>query len=252
MDQRPLFARFLLGLLLAALPAALSAQVTIVVAGTSSAGIRTALTNMDRAFTNAGSTMGPDPATYSLKAGDFIIISNDGGTDATFFDYTNFLNAGGRVILVGGSNYQPYRDWVSGYFNLTHTEQTWHTNSLTPNWTTLAAGQSYTSGLPNTYNFENNSATYHMLGFLETTNTVLYGQNGEGIAVGAYRSYSNGGSLNYLAFDVGNGSYVTTGDINNFVIPWLRASLAIPEPSTYALFGTGLAVLALRARRRRP
>jgi hypothetical protein len=224
------------------------AQVTVVLAGTSSAGISQALNVLGRSFTAAGSTMGPNPATYGLHAGDFIIISNDGGTDASFFDYNSFLNSGGHVILVGGSNYQPYRDWVTGYFNTTDTANTWHTDGA---WTNTAVSNALMSGVPTSYTFENNSATYHMLGFLPTTNTLLYGQNAENISIGAYRTYSNGGSLNYMAMDIGNGSYVTTKDLNDFVVPWLRSALAIPEPSTYALFGTGLAALGLRAWRRR-
>ncbi len=215
---------------LVGLPAQLSAQVTVVLSGTSSSGISQALNSLGQSFTAAGSTMGPNPATYNLRAGDFIIISNDGGTDASFFDYTSFLNSGGHVILVGGSNYQPYRDWVAGYFNITDTANTWHTDGA---WTTLVSN-SLTSGLPSPYTF-----------------TVLYGRNDENVAIAALRTYNNGGTLNYMALDLGNGSYVTTADLNSFIVPWLRSSLAIPEPSTYALFGTGLAVLGFRAWRRR-
>ncbi len=247
---RSIFSRTLLLLFLGLLPVVARAQVTVVLAGTSSGGISQALNSMGRTFTAAGSTMGPNPATYGLKAGDFIIISNDGGTDASFFDYTSFLNSGGHVILVGGTNYQPYRDWVAGYFNTTDTANTWHTDPGKA-WTNTAIGNAVTSGVPSTYTFDNISATYHMLGFLATPNTLLYGQNAETISIAAYRSYSNGGSLNYMALDIGNGSYVTTMDLNGFVVPWLRAALAIPEPSTYALFGNGLAVLGLRAWRRR-
>jgi hypothetical protein len=235
-------------LCLLALTAVAKAQVTVVLAGTSSAAISQALTNIGQTFTAAGSTMGPNPATYGLRAGDFIIISNDGGTDASFFDYTSFLNSGGHVILVGGSNYQPYRDWVSGYFNTTDTANSWHTDGP---WTNTAIGNAVTSGVPNTYTFDNNSATYHMLGFLATPNTLLYGKNSENVAIAAYRTYNNGGSLNYMALDIGNGSYITTTDLNGFVIPWMRAALAIPEPSTYALLGTGLAALGLRVWRRK-
>jgi hypothetical protein len=90
-----------------------------------------------------------------------------------------------------------------------------------------------------------------MMSFLTGTNTLLYGQNAETNFVGAVRSYASGGTFNYLSLDIGNAGYVTTGDINNFVVPWLRNSLSvIPEPSTAALFGAGLAVLGLRVWRR--
>jgi hypothetical protein len=63
----------------------LCAQVTITLAGTASGGISQALNSLGKSFTAAGATMGPNPATYGLKAGDVIIISNDGGTDSSFF-----------------------------------------------------------------------------------------------------------------------------------------------------------------------
>jgi hypothetical protein len=179
----------------------LCAQVTVTLAGTASGGISQALNSLGRTFTAAGATMGPNPATYGLRAGDVLIISNDGGTDSSFFDYTSFLNSGGHLILVGGSNYQPYRDWVAGYFNITDTANTWHTDGA---WTTLV-NNTVTSGLPSPYTFTGTSLTYHMLGFLSTPNTVLYGRNDEGVAVGAFRTYSNGGTLNYMALDLGNG-----------------------------------------------
>ena len=53
-----------------------------------------------------------------------------------------------------------------------------------------------------------------------------------------------------MALDLGNGSYVTTADLNNFIVPWLRASLAIPEPETWAMLGTGAAVVGLSRWRR--
>jgi hypothetical protein len=151
--------------------------------------------------------------------------------------------------LVGGANYQPYRDWVAGYFNITDTANTWHTDGA---WTTLV-NNTVTSGLPSPYTFTGTSLTYHMLGFLSTPNTVLYGRNDEGVAVGAFRTYSNGGTLNYMALDLGNGGYVTTADLNAFIVPWLRSSLAaaIPEPESWAMLGAGATVVGVLRWRRR-
>ncbi len=151
--------------------------------------------------------------------------------------------------MVGGANYQPYRDWFAGYFNITDTANTWHTDGA---WTTLV-NNTVTSGLPSPYTFTGTSLTYHMLGFLSTPNTVLYGRNDEGVAVGAFRTYSNGGTLNYMALDLGNGGYVTTADLNAFIVPWLRSSLAaaIPEPETWAMLGAGATVVGVLRWRRR-
>lgn len=241
--------RALLLLLFVALTETAHAQVTIVLGGNSTAGLTRALAVIGTTYINAG-VQSPDPSTYSLHAGDIIIIGNDGGS-GPYIDYTPFLNAGGHLIVAGGSNDQPYRDWAALYFNLTDTGSGWHMNN---SWTNLAIGNAVTSGLPSTYTFTDAQASYHMLAFLATPNTVLYGRNGEPNFIGAFRTYNNGGTLNYLAFDINNGSYVSATDLNNFVVPWLRAALAtaaVPEPSTYALFSTGLAVLGLRAWRRR-
>jgi hypothetical protein len=245
---RSILSRTLLLLFLGLLPVAARAQVTVVLGGNHTTVMGNALTTLGYSYTLASGTMIPNPATYSLKKGDVIIISNDGGTPESV-DYTNFLNAGGHVIAVGGSSLTSFHTWVGTYFNITDHNGGWHTDGA---WTLTTAGQAKFPDMPSSYTFGNNSATYHMMSFLATTNTVLYGQNAETNFVGAVRSYANGGTFNYLSLDIGHQSYVTTGDINNFVVPWLRNSLSvIPEPSTYALFGTGLAVLGLRAWRRR-
>lgn len=224
-------------------------QVTIVVGGNYTGVTTQALNDIGRTYTLASGVATPDPTTYGLKAGDIIITANDGGT-GSLIDYTNFLNAGGHVIVIGGSNVQTYRDWAALYFNLTDTGSGWHTDG---GWTNLAIGNAVTAGLPTTYTFGNNNATYHMLSFLATPNTLLYGQNSEPNFIGAFRTYNNGGTLNYLALDIGVPNYITTGDYSSFALPWMRDALAtaIPEPSTFALFGTGLAVLGVRAWRRR-
>jgi hypothetical protein len=239
--------RALILLFLAALPAAAQAQVTVVVGGNHNTAIKSALDQIGITYTTATGVMLVNPSTYNLGKGDIIIISNDGGTPESV-DYTNFLNAGGHVIAVGGSSLTQYYDWVGNYFNLTDG-QSWHTDG---DWVKTAT-HAASAGLPDTYTFGNSSATYHMLAFTATTNTVLYGRNTEPNYIAAIRTYNNGGTFNYMALDIGRNDYLTTNDFNSFTLPWMRASLsAVPEPSTYALFGTGLAVLGLRAWRRRP
>lgn len=187
----------------------------IVVGGTASGGLQSALTALGQTYTVSGAET---PDASLLGAGDVIVIGMDGGT-GPFLDYTPFLNAGGRVIVAGGSNWDGYRDWASLYFNITDTGSGWHTDGA---WHTAAAIPA-TAGLPADYTFNNNNATYHMLAFLPTPNTILYGTNDEGQYVGAVRTFSNGGVFNYLALDVSQ--YVDQGDLDTFTTPWLNNAL---------------------------
>src|SRR6516165_9888960 len=88
---------------------------SVFLGGTAQTYIEDALNTLGVVHTNVGS-MFVDPSGYG--AVDTIILSEDGGVD-NGYDYTNFLNAGGHLIVVGGSNFDPYRAWVANYFNLT-------------------------------------------------------------------------------------------------------------------------------------
>lgn len=221
------------------------AQVTVLLGGNASGNIATALNHLEIPYIDATGIMNPDPLSYELGAGDFIITSNDGGS-GPFIDYTDFLNSGGHLIVVGGSSLDSYRAWASLYFNITDTGAGWHVDG---DWYNLNAD----NGLGLNYAFENNSASFHMLAFDATPNTHFYGKNDEGQFVAALRTFNNNGSINYMALDVGN--YGTANDIVNFVVPWLNTSFTpvafIPEPSTYLLLASGLSALWVGRRRRR-
>jgi len=221
------------------------AQVTVLLGGNSTSILSTALDQLSVPYVLANGESTPDPASYDVGLGDIILISNDGG-GGPYFDYTDFLNSGGQLIVVGGSNVNEYRTWASLYFNTTDTSLGWHTDGA---WYNLYAE----NGLPLNYTFEDSGATYHMLAFDVTPNTYYYGMNDEGQLIAAVRFFDNGGSLNYMALDIG--TYGTGNDLNNFVLPWLSASLTplvfIPEPSTYLLLATGLSALWAGHRRRR-
>jgi hypothetical protein len=229
-----------------------SAQ-TIVVGGTdnfTTGNIVAGLTTLGKTFTDQSGTMTPSAA--GLGAGDFIIIGNDGGIQ-TLEDYTPFLNAGGHVVVTGGSNTDDYRNWVSLYFNINDTAAGWHTDG---DWV-IGAANPVTAFLPSTYTFNNNSMTFHMLGIDATPDTAILGANTEPVNVAAIRSFANGGTFEYMALDLG-GEYDDPGDQANFVVPFLQGALnpgaaqAVPEPTSLALLG-GLAVsgTAFILRRRR-
>ena len=230
----------------------LSADATVVVGGTNKGSLITGLNTMGVTYTNnlSGSTT-VDPTGYG--AGDTILISNDGGTSPTFADYNNFLNAGGHLVMMGGSNFQPFRDFVANYFLLTDTGSGWHTDG---SWHKDGSNP-VTVNLPSNYTFTDGSATFHMLGFLAAANTVLLGHNDEPNSIAAVRSYANGGSFTYMALDIGGSYGGNIDDQSQFLIPFLRGALnpaaAVPEPASLlaaaigVLIPTGLAI----ARRKR-
>ncbi|MCC6294534.1 MAG: hypothetical protein IT164_17920 [Bryobacterales bacterium] len=234
-------------LILALFAMVTASQAAVILGGTNHDGLKAALDTAGITYSEE-STMFPDPS--GLGAGDYIILSNDGGLDPGA-DYTAFLNAGGRLVMTGGSNDDAFRTWLSGYFNLTDTASGWHTDG---DWH-KAGPHPLTSLLPNDYTFENNSATYHMTGFLPGTDTTFLGQNDEPFAIAAVRTYANGGYFYYMALDIGANGYTTANDQANFVVPFVRslnieATSEVPEPATFTLTAAALLGLAGVMRRR--
>ncbi len=208
----------------------------IVVGGTATTNIITALNDLGEAFTLVAGIPAPG-------AGHIIIIGMDGGIEP-MPDYNAWLDAGGDLIVTGGSNWQPYRDWVSEYFNTTDTAGGWHTDG---DWHKLS-GHKANVGLPDDYTFSENGHTFHMLGFLATPNTTLLGNNDEPNNIAAIRDYNNLGTFNYMALDLG----IRAGDQAEFITPWVAAALnaaRIPAPATLSFLAVG-GLLGLRRRRR--
>ena len=215
---------------------------TVVLGGTAQTYIQQALTDLGVQYTDVNS-MFVDPTGYGK--GDTIIMSQDGGID-NGYDYSGFLNAGGHLIVMGGSNWDPYRTWVSNYFNITNTQNGWYQDGA---WHKNGNLQQ-TQYMPSDYSFNNPSMTYHMLTFLATPNTTLLGHDDEPADIAAFRTYDNNGFFYYMAFDPGPYSS-DPGDYTNWTVPFVKSALeATPEPSTFIMLGSSLLGLGIWRRRK--
>jgi hypothetical protein len=221
-----------------------AANATVVLGGTAQTYIAQALQTLNVSYTDVNSEF-VNPAGYG--AGDTIILSIDGGGD-NGYDYSNFLNAGGHLIVAGGSNFDPYRAWASNYFNITDTQNGWHTDGA---WHKDGNFQQ-TQFMPNDFTFQNNSVSFHMLGFLPTNNTTLLGHNDESDEIAAFRTYNNGGFFYYMALDPGPYSD-NDHDQSGWTVPFVESALdsqGVPEPSTLAMLGSSLLGLGIWRRRK--
>ena len=203
-----------------------AASASVILGGTAQTYIAQALQTLNVQYTDVN-TMFVDPSGYG--AGDTIILSEDGGGD-NGYDYSNFLNSGGHLIVMGGSNIDNYRGWVSNYFNITNTQNGWYTDGA---WHKSGDYQQ-TQYMPSDFTFQNNNVTFHMLSFLPTNNTILLGHDDEPADIAAFRTYGNGGFFYYMAFDPGPYSD-NSFDQNGWTVPFIQSALeAQAVPSQHA------------------
>ncbi|MDX2036390.1 MAG: PEP-CTERM sorting domain-containing protein [Isosphaeraceae bacterium] len=229
-----------------------SSDAAIVVGGTAFGRATAALDTLGLSYSVDGnSTLTIDPV--GLGAGDVIIIGNDGGLDDSYADYNDFLNSGGCLIMMGGSSWDPFRTWLSGYFTLDPdaVAAEWIQGF---NWVRTAA-HPVTQYLPADYTFESPELSYRMIAFEPAADTTLLGIDAFGDSIAAIRTYANGGAFIYMGFDIGADFYGTAGDQANFVVPFFQGALektaVVPEPSTVAGALLGLAGAGVSAMRRR-
>ncbi|MCB9704138.1 MAG: DUF4215 domain-containing protein [Myxococcales bacterium] len=191
---------------------------TIVLGGSSFANITTALDTIGEPYTvNNTQWLPPDSA-------DILIMSNDGG-NANGPDYNAHLNAGKHVLVFGGSSLAEYRTYWTGYFSIA-AGNSWHqSNDCMMDWNKDGM-HAITALLPDTYEFSQQSASYHMMHFNDAgqpANTTLLGRTchqAPNNHVAIVRKYNNGGTLTYMLLDLGpyaNG--IMQGD---FVVPFIQ------------------------------
>lgn len=190
---------------------------SVALGGTATTNLVTALNALGVPFTSFGVNMPP------AGSADIIIVGMDGGTSG-FVDYLAYLNDGGHVIVTGGSNWEPYREWARLYFQINDFERGWHTDGQ---WHKLVDHPA-NAGLPDDYSFAEVGHTYHMLGFPEQPDTVLLGRNDEPNNIAAFKTFANGGTFNYMALDLG----IRAQDQDTFITPWVKAALEATASAT--------------------
>jgi cysteine-rich repeat protein len=165
----------------------------------------------------------------SAPASGVFITSND-STDLVFpTNWQTFLDAGGNILVIGGSNSAQYRTFIGDFLTVDATTN-WHSSDdCTSDWIKIGSSPA-TNLLPATYEFPNQSTAFHMLHFPaagQPAGTVLLGETchtaGDD-AIYAMRTYASGGTFAYLAFDLGK--FIGTGTTPSFTIPFLTSYLA--------------------------
>lgn len=191
------------------------------VAGNANIHLMSALDALGEPYTLDGSEW---PAVGS---GGVLIIGHDGAS-VTAPNYQLHLDAGGHLLLVGGSGDPAYAAWAQAFIVNTG-EGNWHQSSAcASDWNAVGA-HPMTALLPAAYEFMDQSLSYHMLHFTaagQPADTELLGQNcepGPNNYVLATRRYPSGGTFTYMALDIGPYSDAASGP--NFVQPFLQGYL---------------------------
>jgi cysteine-rich repeat protein len=191
------------------------------VAGYSSVYLANALTALGEAFTGED-TEWPTPGSDGV-----LIVGHDGASpDAP--DYQPHFDAGGHLLLVGGSGDPAYAAWANGFFAASD-DGSWHqSNTCAADWNTVGA-HPMTASMPANWEFTDQSLSYHMIHFEaagQSPDTELLGQSceaGPDNYVLATRRFASGGTFTYLALDVGQ--YSDAASEAGFVAPFLQGYL---------------------------
>mgnify|MGYP002783521475 CR=1 FL=1 len=192
---------------------------TIMLGGSSFSNIQTALNTIGEPF------MVNNTQWLQPNAANILIMSNDGG-NAAGPDYQAHLNSGKHILMFGGSGLAEYRTYWTTYFSIAPGNN-WHQSSdCVQDWSKTMA-HPLVAGLPMTYEFPSQSASFHMMHFNEVgqpMNTTLIGRTchqAPNNYVLAMRRYANGGTLTYMLLDLGP---YANGDMQpQFVVPFIQS-----------------------------
>jgi cysteine-rich repeat protein len=193
----------------------------IVLSGNAHQYVQSALEALGETYTivDGGDGVGAPPASG-------IFISANDGCEGPFPSLSPLLDAGGHVLLVGGSALTDYTTWVGNYVT-TDGAWSWHqSNDCTSDWSTVGSS-TITKYLPATYDFTSQSISYHMLHFTaaQPEGAVILGNTCHGANPGVLvsRTYASQGSFTYMGLDLGQ--YSDAGSQAGFVMPFLKGYL---------------------------
>lgn len=159
----------------------------------------------DLYYTYGGDIGGLDLSPYS-----FVILGMDGGAFTTGDIQklrTDVIDAGKRLIFMGGTCWQEFAIAVNDNLVLNDTNNYCWTISSTPNWTLTDPSHGLAEGLPDSLNFVNMSAAYYQIRVTDDTPEVV-GQNGDGWAMYFYKGDYGAGDFIWM-IDSAYSSYWT-------------------------------------------
>ena len=178
------------------------------------------------------------PVDYSAYR--TIIQAMDGGTTHHIPELANYIQAGGRAILLGGSNWAPFVQDINTYLmDINTTYHTWEKVAGFPHIQTIDLSHSLARGLPVSYDFNDSRATWYMLRITDPSPHVV-AVNGDGYKTIVTKRLDNGtftwfintpydsywadtGDYNYLKTFLGNAlsvdiAVISTASVENSVL----------------------------------
>ncbi|HNS51348.1 MAG TPA: carboxypeptidase regulatory-like domain-containing protein [Anaerolineae bacterium] len=205
---------------------------------------------------------GPPWTSIDFSPYDIVLVGMDGGL-AEVADVqklrTDVLDAGKRLIFLGGTCYQPFAQGMNDYIVLNNTGDYCWTITAPPSWTITDPSHPLADGLPSPYNYVNYSAGYYQIRVTDPEIEQV-AVNGDGWSAlfrkafdgdfiwyidSVYSSYwTDPSDFAFLKQLIGNAMELTTADI-----PWLSEDPVegtVPADSTAAVAvtfdSTGLAL----------
>ncbi len=129
-----------------------------------------------------------------------IILGMDGGAvDYASMAYlATVVNAGAKLIVLGGSAWAPYASGLNDFFiHINTNNYNWTTVAGSPEFSITAPGNPLAAGLPLNYNFSNVSASYYMARVTDGS-AVTVATNGDGFACLTTKAIGAGGITMFI------------------------------------------------------
>lgn len=174
-----------------------------------------------------------------------IILGMEGGS----VDYPGMtslasaVNAGARLIILGGTSLAPYATGLNDFFIRINTNNfNWQLVSGSPKFSVTAPSHPLAAGLPTTYNFANNNATYFMARVTDGSATTV-AMNGDGFAclttrpigLGAMVMFINSASDSYWGTAA---DFAVLSTVISNSLSYIGGNVGQPIPITPAVSGS--------------